>query len=110
MLSASRPEDAEAAVERLARQHRDEDHALQHQHGGVGQVQAALEQPAAGIDAAEQDRDRNDRERIVPREEGHQDAGEAVAGGEIGVGAALDGGDLEHAGEPGARRRRGSRR
>ena len=43
---------------------------------------AALQQAAAGADAAEQDRDRNDRERILPRQEGDQDAGEAVAGGE----------------------------
>ena len=35
----------------------------------------------------------------MPREERHQDAGEAVAGREIGVGAALHGRDLDHAGE-----------
>src|SRR5215475_13362311 len=83
----SPPKNAEAAVERFARQHRDEDHALQHQHRGVGQAEAALQQAAAGIDAAEQDRDRDHRERIMPGEERHQDAGEAVAGSEIGVGA-----------------------
>src|ERR1700740_129114 len=44
-MSRTPPEDAEAAVERLARQHRDEDHALQHQHRGVGQAEAALQQP-----------------------------------------------------------------
>ena len=37
----------------------------------------------------------------MSREEGHEDAGKAVAGGEIGVGAALDGGDFDHAREPG---------
>ncbi len=49
-------------------------------------------------------------ERILPRQERHQNAGEAVARREIGVGAALHGRDLDHAGE--ARRccRRGSRR
>ena len=52
---------------------------------------------AAGADAAEQDRDGNDRQRILPRQEGNKDAGETVAGGEIGVGAALHGGDLDHA-------------
>ena len=103
---ASLPEDAEAAVERLARQHRDEDHALQHQHRGVGQAEAALQQPAAGVDAAEQDGDGDDGERIMPGEERHQDAGEAVAGREIGVGAALHGGHFDHAGEP----RRGAAR
>ena len=52
-----------------------------------GRSQPALQQAAAGADAAEQDRDRNDRQRIVAREEGDQDAGVAVAGGERGVGA-----------------------
>src|SRR5712671_6356965 len=52
ILGCSLPEDAEAPVERLARQHRYEDHALQHQHRGIGQTEPALEQPAAGIDAA----------------------------------------------------------
>src|ERR671936_1836718 len=55
MSRPSRPEDAEATVERLARQHRDEDHALQHQHGGIGQAEPPLQEPAAGVDAAEQD-------------------------------------------------------
>ena len=41
-------------------------------------------------------------ERIVAGEEGDEDAGEAVAGDQRGVGAAVDGGDLDHAGEPGA--------
>ena len=57
--------------------------------------------PPRRIDAAEQDGDRDDRERVVPREEGDQDAGEAVAGGQRGVGVALDRRDLEHAGEAG---------
>ena len=38
---------------------------------------------------------------IVPGEERDQDAGIAVAGGERGVGVALDRRDLEHAGKPG---------
>src|SRR5215470_1421172 len=80
---------ADPAIERVARQHEHEDDALQHQHGCVGQAKPPLQQPAAGADAAEQDRDRNDRKRILPRQERHQDAGEAIAGREIGVGAAL---------------------
>ena len=59
-------------------------------------------QPAGGDDAAEQDRHRDDGERIVAREERDQDAGEAVARGERGVGAALDRRDFEEAGEAGA--------
>ena len=81
----------------------DEDDSLQHLDRGVGQAEPALQQPAAGADAAEQDRNRNDGERILPRQEGDEDAGEAVAGGEVGVGAALHRGDLDHAGEAGRR-------
>src|SRR5215468_10448335 len=55
MSRSSMPKDSEAPVERLARQHRDEDHALQDKHRGVGQAEPALQQSAAGTDAAEQD-------------------------------------------------------
>src|SRR3954471_24976256 len=48
---------SDAAVERIAGQHEDKDDALQHQHGRVGQAKSALQQPAAGADTAEQDRD-----------------------------------------------------
>src|SRR5215471_17627289 len=48
---------ADAAVERVACQHEYEDDALQHLHRGVRQAEPALQQPAAGADAAEQDRD-----------------------------------------------------
>ena len=75
---------------------------MQHQHGGVGQVHAALHQAAGGNDAAEHDRNRNDRQRVLAGEERDENAGEAVAGGQRRVGAALDGGDFEKAGEPGA--------
>src|SRR5215471_3067857 len=60
----------DAPIERIACQYEDEDDALEHQHGRIGQPQAALQQPAAGADAAEQDRNRNDRKRILPRKEG----------------------------------------
>src|SRR5262249_51889905 len=95
-------QEADSSVRRVAREHENEDDALQHQYGCVGQAKAALQQSAAGADAAEQDRDRDDRERILPRQERDQDARETVAGGEIGVGAALHGRDLDHAGESGA--------
>ena len=49
-----------------------------------------------------QDGDRDDRQRVVAREERDQDAGVAVAGDQRGVGAAVDRRDLDHAGEPGA--------
>src|SRR3954468_22029875 len=79
----------DAAVQRIARQHEDEDDALEDQHRGVGQSEPALQQAAAGADAAEQDRDGNDGQRILPRHEGDEDAGKTIAGREIGVGAAL---------------------
>src|SRR5882757_10195171 len=55
---------ADPAVQRVARQHEHEDDALQHLHRGVRQAEPALQQPAAGADAAQQNRDRNHRERI----------------------------------------------
>src|SRR6478735_12665013 len=52
-------QEADPAVERVARQHEDEDDALQYQHRGIGQSEPALQQTAAGADAAEQDRNGN---------------------------------------------------
>ena len=40
-------------------------------------------------------------ERVMAGEERDQNAGKAVAGRQIGVGASLHGGDLDHAGEAG---------
>src|SRR5436190_19705223 len=56
-------QEADAAVERVARQHEDEDNALQHQHRRIRQSQPALQQATTGADAAEQDRHGNDRQR-----------------------------------------------
>src|SRR5215218_6959569 len=74
-------QEADPAVQRVARQHEDEDDALQHQHRCIRQSEPALQQPAAGADAAEQDRDGNDGQRIMPRQEGNEDTGKTVAGG-----------------------------
>src|ERR1700731_1395539 len=68
----------ETAIERFRHQQHHESESLQHQHGGVGQVHAPLYQPAGGDDTAEQNRDRNDGERIVAGQERHQDAGGAT--------------------------------
>src|SRR3954454_23762297 len=62
-------QEADPAVQRVARQHEHEDDALQHQHRSIGQSEPALQQAAAGADAAEQDRNGNDGERIMPRQE-----------------------------------------
>src|SRR5215470_9354250 len=40
---------ADAAIERVARQHEHEDDALQHQHGRIRQSEPALQQPAARL-------------------------------------------------------------
>src|SRR6516225_8212555 len=84
------------SVERIACKHEDENNALQYMHGGVGQAQPALQQPAACADSAEQNGNRNDGKRILPREERHQDSSETIARGEIGIGSALNRGDLDH--------------
>src|SRR6267154_4613591 len=67
-------EKTDPAIERIARQHCDEDHALQHQHRGVGQAEPPLQQAAAGADAAEQDRDRDDRQWILPRQKRNENS------------------------------------
>src|ERR1700738_4767569 len=72
-------EDWQAAIKRVARQHGDEDHPLQHQDGRIRQAEAPLQEPTARADSAEQNSDRNDGERIVPRQERHQDSGKAIA-------------------------------
>src|SRR5882757_5666416 len=53
----------EAAVQALAGEDGDEQDALQHHDGGIRQVEAALQQAAAGADAAQQDGHRDDRQR-----------------------------------------------
>src|SRR5437773_7015947 len=89
-------QEADPSVQRVTGEHEDEDDSLQHQHGGVRQAEPPLQQAAAGADAAEQNGHGNDGERILPREERDEDTGEAIAGGEVGVGAALHGGDFDH--------------
>src|SRR3954468_2699109 len=83
-------QEADASIQRVAGEHEDKDNSLQHLHGGVRQAEPSLQEAAAGADTAEQDSDGNNGQRILPRQEGDEDAGKAIAGGEIGVGAALD--------------------
>src|ERR1700682_857184 len=45
-------QEPDASVQRVAGQHEDEDNSLQHLHGGVRQTEPALQQTAAGADAA----------------------------------------------------------
>src|SRR6266496_2243995 len=50
----------DAAIQRVAGEHKDKDDALQHQHGCIGQAKPTLQQAAAGADAAKQYCNRND--------------------------------------------------
>src|SRR5438128_7407281 len=59
----------DAAVERVAGEHKDEDDALQDQHRGVRQTEPALQQAAAGTDAAKRNRTGVDGGGIGPRGE-----------------------------------------
>src|SRR3984957_8832915 len=80
-ISGPALQEADASVQCVAGENGDKDDALQHLYRGVGQAEPSLQQPAAGADSAEQDRNRNDGERILPRQERDQDAGKTVAGG-----------------------------
>src|SRR5580704_1160695 len=92
---------ADPAVQRVAGQNGDKDNSLQNLHRGIRQTEPPLQQPAAGADSAKQNGNGNNGQRILPRQEGDQDAGEAVTGGEVGIGAALNRRDFDHAGEAG---------
>ena len=86
---------ADPAVDRVACQNRDKDDSLQHLNGGVRQTEPALQQAPACADSAEQNCDGNNGQWILPRQEGDQDAGKAVTGGEVGIGAALNRRDFD---------------
>src|SRR4051794_1835016 len=71
---------ADPAVHCIARQNEHEDDPLQHQHRRIGEAEAALQEAAAGADAAEQDRNRNDGQWILPRQKRDQNTRESIAG------------------------------
>ncbi len=79
-------EEGQAAVEGVADQQDDEHQALQDRDGRVRQSHAPLDEAAGGGDTAEEERHRNDRQRVLPGEERDQNAGKAVAGGDRGIG------------------------
>src|SRR3977135_1961731 len=64
---------ADASVQRVACEHEDEDNSLHPLDGGVRQAEPALQQAAAGADSAKQNGDRNNRQRILARQEGRQE-------------------------------------
>src|SRR5882762_8264300 len=94
-------QEANSSVQRVAGQNEDENDSLQHLNRGVRQAEPALQQAAAGADSTKQDGDRNNRQRILPRQKGNKDAREAVTGREVGVGSALNRGDFDHSRKPG---------
>ena len=63
---------ANSSVQRVACQNEDEDNPLQHLNRGVRQAEPALQQAAAGADAAEKNRNGNNRQRILPCQEGDE--------------------------------------
>src|SRR5580704_7294659 len=102
VIPGARLEDREPAVERLGGQQHNEDQALENLHRRVGKNHAPLDETAGGDDAAKQDRDRRNDERIMPSQERNENTSKAVAGGERSVGAALDRRHFEEASEPSA--------
>ncbi len=92
-------EELEAAVVGFAGEDHEEDGALEDIDGGVGKSEAALEKAAAGADAADEDRDWDDGDGVLPGEKGDEDSGITVARHDGGVAGTLDGGDFDRAGE-----------
>src|SRR5882672_5576309 len=64
-------------------------------------MRGPLEEAAARVDAAEKERDRNRRERVLAGEESDEDARIAVAGDERRVGGVMDRADFDGAREAG---------
>src|SRR5216683_2608891 len=84
-MSGSALQEANSSIQRIACENEDEDDSLQHQHRRIRQAEPALQQAAAGADSAQQDRDRNNGKRILPCQEGNENAREAIACRKIGV-------------------------
>src|SRR6202035_1522998 len=94
-------QEANSSIQRVARENEDKDNPLQHLNRDVGQTEPALQQPAARADSAQKNRNGNDRQRILPRQEGDEDTRETIARRKVGVGPALHRGDFDHAGKTG---------
>src|ERR1700693_1787178 len=79
-ISGAALQEADASVQCVAGENGDKDDPLQHLHRGVRHAEPALQQSAAGADAAEQDRNGNDGKRTLPRQESDEDACKTIAG------------------------------
>src|SRR5258708_27855128 len=78
-------QEANSSINRVAREHEDEDNSLQHLHGGIGQAKPALQQAAAGADSAQKYRNGDNRQRILSSHKRDQTPRKAIAGGKVGV-------------------------
>src|SRR6266571_4751808 len=94
-------QEANSSVQRIACENGDEDNSLQHQHRRIRQAEPALQQAAACADSTQKDRNRNNGKRILPCQEGNENAREAIASREIGIGPALHGRDFDHSRQTG---------
>src|SRR5579863_3879609 len=86
---------ADPPVQRVARQNEHKDDPLQHLDRRIGEAEPALQEAATCADSTEQDGNRNDGEWILPGKKRNEDAGEAVACGQVGIGSALHRGDFD---------------
>src|SRR5258708_4359195 len=102
-MSGPALEKTKSPIKRVAGENEDEDNSLQHLNGGVGEAEPPLQQAAAGTDSAQENRNRDDRQRILPRQEGDENTREAIACRQIGVGAALHRGGFDHPRKAGRR-------
>src|SRR5450830_1984028 len=84
----------EAAGDGFPRQQVAKQQALQDQRGGVRQIEPALQQAAAGFDAADDDCANDDGEWILARRKRHQDAAESITYQQRAIGAAVYGSDF----------------
>src|SRR6202022_3579721 len=81
-------QEANSSIKRITCQNENENNSPQPLNGGGRQAEPALQQAAAGADSAQKNRNRNNRQRILPRQEGDKDAGKAVTRCKVGVGPA----------------------
>src|SRR5207302_5658756 len=68
-MSGSALEKTKPSIKRVACENEDEDNSLQHLNRGVGQAEPPLQQAAAGTDSAQKNRNRDNRQRVLPRQE-----------------------------------------
>ena len=96
-VSGLRPRQLESPVDGIAEKDEQKQNALQDRDGGVRQIVRALQHAAAGEQAADQQRNQNDAERVLAREKRHQNADVSITRVQRFVGAPVHGGNFHHA-------------